>query len=84
MPNMQNGVNCGVRVRTHDICYNVMLNHQLLKKLKLIKINKFNHLINVPTTVHFNFIRIFISYPLKLLEQPSIQHHTSHNALGVT
>jgi hypothetical protein len=38
-------VNSGDKVRTQDLCSDIMLNHQLSQKLKLIGNEKFNHLI---------------------------------------
>jgi hypothetical protein len=42
-------VNNGDKVRTHDLYSNIMLNHHLSQKLKLIGRGEFNHLIYILT-----------------------------------
>jgi hypothetical protein len=66
------------KVQTQNLFFDTMLNHHLSQKLKLIRRDKFNHLINTSTlystTVIFGDARIitgncerWVSYPNKTL-----------------
>jgi hypothetical protein len=40
----------GDKVLTHDICFDILLNHNLSQKLKPIRMIEFNYLIYILTT----------------------------------
>lgn len=44
-------INCKVKVHTQDLCFDVMLWHQLSQKLRLIRNGEFNDLINILTAL---------------------------------
>jgi hypothetical protein len=43
------------RIRTQDICSDIMLNYNLFQKFKLMKKDKFNHLIDTLMIIIWKF-----------------------------